>query len=143
MEENPHSAPEDNHGQDTVKKKRGWEENDSTEGQEKMAKMGLACTTCGRPYDYAFFPQRIVQLSQKVREYEHPDQPKEKAHAWTDEEVIYLWEEIQKLEEKLKAKKSEKDLNLDLGLDLKPKQKPQTGARVRRKKKKSKARKKT
>lgn len=128
MEESHRDTPEEAFGQGSTKKRRGWEEDDVTKGEEKMAKMGLECTTCGRPYDYAFFPQRIVQLSQKVREYDHPDQPKEKTDAWTDEGVVYQWEVIYKLEEKLKAKKRELEVK---ELELETKTKAQDGSEGR------------
>ena len=71
-------------------------------GEEKMTKMGIECSTCGRPYDEAFFPRRIVQLSQRKGELVCPDQPKVRIiHQPQTVGTAYQWEVIHELEEEI------------------------------------------
>ena len=93
---------------DDVKQKRNWREEPRNIGEEKMAKMGIECQTCGRPYDEEFFPKRIVQLSQRHGELECPKQPKVRTHHQNQDKVTaYQWEVIAKLEEKIEKLKRE------------------------------------
>ena len=71
-------------------------------GEEKMAKMGIECSICGRPYDEAFFPRRIVQLSQRKGELVCPNQPKVRViHKPQTVGTAYQWEVIHELEEEI------------------------------------------
>ena len=97
-------AGEDAHKEEN--RKRDWQSEPRSIGEEKMVKMGIECETCGRPYDETFFTRRITQLAQRRGEMEWPDQPKVRVHHKPlNYGTAYQWEVIHKLEEKVKALK--------------------------------------